>query len=241
MSKKPRTEPQQRLYVVGDIHGRLDLLTRLLSMIEADASAFPERSKKLIFLGDYIDRGLDSKGVVEHLLKPFAAKLDPVFLRGNHDDRFLALLKGDLDVIPPWLQLGGTATIASYGVRGFGPGDGHKAEKIREELTKKVPRTHRAFFEETILSVTFGDYFFVHAGLRPNVSLDRQTDEDKMWIRADFVTSNHAFEKMIVHGHTINPEPEIKNNRIGIDTGAFATGRLTCLILDGTTQSFLTT
>ncbi|HBM91426.1 MAG TPA: serine/threonine protein phosphatase [Rhodospirillaceae bacterium] len=241
MSKKPRTEPQQRLYVVGDIHGRLDLLTRLLSMIEADALAFPERNKKLVFLGDYIDRGLDSKGVVERLLNSFATGLEPVFLRGNHDDRFLALLKGDLSVVPPWLQLGGTATISSYGISGFGPGDGHKAEKIKKELAKKMPATHHAFFEETLLSVTFGDYFFVHAGLRPNIPLEKQTAEDKMWIRADFITSDHVFEKIIVHGHTINSEPEIRKNRIGLDTGAFATGRLTCLVLDGTKQSFLTT
>lgn len=143
MNKKPSTTPNQRIYVVGDIHGRADLLTRLLAMIEEDAIKHKKKNKKLVFLGDYIDRGLESKAVIDRLLAPFAAGLDPVFLRGNHDEYLLTFLKGDLSIAPRWLSLGGTACLASYGVNAFSSND--KAEKIHQDLIEKMPSNHKAF------------------------------------------------------------------------------------------------
>lgn len=239
MPTSPQTLPDQRLYAIGDIHGRLDLLNRLLSMIEADARAYPLKSRKIIFLGDYVDRGMDSRGVLARLIQPMPEGMQALFLRGNHDDMLLQFLDGEDDVLGGWLQLGGTSTLASYGVNPFSAAG--KPEILRQALIQKMPPEHRSFLEQTLFSVTLGDYTFVHAGLRPGVGMTEQTNEDKMWIRGDFLFSEQAFETMVVHGHTIKPEADIKANRIGIDTGAFATGHLTCLVLDGPEQKFLTT
>jgi serine/threonine protein phosphatase 1 len=239
MPTSPQTLPDQRLYAIGDIHGRVDLLNRLLSMIEADARQFPLKSRKIIFLGDYVDRGLDSRGVLARLIQPMPVGLEAIFLRGNHDDMLMQFLAGDDDVLSGWLQLGGASTLASYGVNPFSAAG--QPETLRQALALKVPAEHTLFLENTVFSVTFGDYTFVHAGLRPGVPLSQQTDDDKMWIRGDFLFSDFSFETMVVHGHTIKPEAEIKTNRIGIDTGAFATGHLTCLVLDGAERFQLTT
>jgi len=241
MGTRASTPPNYRLYVVGDIHGRRDLLTRLLSMIEENAARYPDKVKRLIFLGDYVDRGVESKEVLERLIQPFAAGLNPVFLRGNHDDRLLSFLKGDLSVAPAWLQLGGASTLASYGLNPFGATDPKKLPALQKSFAKAFPASHLAFLKETLYAVTYGDYYFVHAGVRPGIPLAKQKPADQMWIRGDFLNHPKGLGKMIVHGHTIQTNPEIKANRIGIDTGAFATGKLTCLIIDGTERSFLMT
>lgn len=242
MGQRARTPAKQRLYAVGDIHGRLDLLTRLLAMIEADAVRYPDKDKKLIFVGDYVDRGVESRGVIERLTGSFGQGLLPHFLRGNHDDCFLQFLNGDLSLTGSWLQLGGIATLASYGVNPFNQaGKGDKLASLQASLDRIIPQSHRVFLENTVLSLTYGDYHFVHAGVRPGVPLDRQSPEDQMWIRDEFLTYPKGLGKMIVHGHTISPEPDIHPNRIGIDTGAFATGHLTCLIMDGTNRLYLQT
>jgi serine/threonine protein phosphatase 1 len=241
MKEHPQTPQNMRLYAVGDLHGRCDLLVRLLAKIEEDALAHPDKKKKLVFLGDYVDRGLDSKGVIERLLGSFAAGLDPIFLRGNHDDMFLSFLKGHLEVAPLWLEHGGTAAAASYGVNLLNIGTKEKLEKIQKELSEKVPAEHIVFLENTIFSVAFGDYFFVHAGVRPGVPLNKQKDIDKIWIRSEFLNSGDDFGIFVIHGHSVRTMPEIKSNRIDIDTGAFATGQLTCLVLDDTERVFLTT
>lgn len=235
------TPTNTRLYAVGDIHGRLDLLTRLLAMIEQDAALYPKRLKKLIFLGDYIDRGVDSRGVLQRLIGGFGSKLEPVFLRGNHDDRLMRFLDGDLSVGPAWLELGGAATLASYGVNPFSGGKGDRLKHLHAELSKVFPAEHRAFLDNTLFAVTYGDYYFVHAGVKPGVKLEHQKPEDQMWIRGEFLDHPKGMGKMIVHGHTISAEPEVKPNRLGLDTGAFATGRLTCLIMDGTQRHYLST
>ncbi len=237
----PSTPAATRLYAIGDVHGRLDLLTRLLAMIEADATQHADKKKKLIFLGDYVDRGLDSRGVIERLTGGFAANLVPHFLRGNHEEMLLSMVKGDLSVAPVWLQLGGTATAASYGVSVFGGIQKHKAEALHKSLSEKMPPAHRLFLEDTLFAVTYGDYYFVHAGVRAGIPLEKQKPQDQLWMRGDFLASTANFGKVVVHGHTISPEPDIRPNRIGIDTGAYASGRLTCLILDGETHSFLQT
>ncbi len=241
MGKTAETPKNMRLYAVGDIHGRLDLLTRLLAMIEEDAASHVLKDKKLIFLGDYIDRGVNSRGVLQRMTEPFSNGLSPVFLRGNHDDRLLSFLDGDLDVAPAWLQLGGAATLASYGVNPFSSGKGEGFEKLYAALVKVFPPEHKAFLERTELSVTYGDYYFVHAGVKPGIKLDQQRPEDQMWIRGEFLDYPKGLGKMIIHGHTISNDPDIRPNRIGLDTGAFATGRLTCLVMDGAQRSFLTT
>ena len=241
MKHAPKTPDQHRLYVVGDIHGRVDLLDRLLAMIEADALRHGKKKLKLIFLGDYVDRGIDSRGVIERLMKNFAAKLEPIFIRGNHDDMFVQFVKGDLGIARPWLSLGGAAALGSYGINTLSGIVSGKIETLHHDVVTKVPASHIEFLENTVLSVTYGDYYFVHAGVRPGVPLEKQKPVDQMSIRGDFLFSDVAFGKIVVHGHTIKAEPEIKHNRIGIDTGAFATGILTCMVLDGTSLNFMST
>lgn len=241
MKRKISTDPNQRLYAIGDIHGRADLLARMLSMIVANARKHPDKDKKVIFLGDYIDRGFESRQVIDLLLMPLQEGLDPIFLRGNHDDYLMRFLNGDDEILPRWLTFGGQATLASYGVKMVAPGDGNKNDMLRKELKEKMPPEHKAFFKNTLTSAQFGDYFFVHAGAQPGVPLNEQSDEAKMFIRGEFLFSDYRFESIIIHGHTIKSEPEVKRNRIGIDTGAYATGVLTCVILDGTRYGFLST
>ncbi|MDX9689972.1 MAG: metallophosphoesterase family protein [Alphaproteobacteria bacterium] len=241
MKLSANSTSRQRLYAVGDIHGRIDLLSRLLAEIEADAMRHEGRKKKLIFLGDYVDRGIDSRAVLERLTQGFAAGLDPVFLRGNHEDMMLTFMKGRLEVADLWLTHGGVPTLASYGLHAFVGHPATRTPAFAKELAQKVPPHHHAFLENTIFSATFGDYYFVHAGVRPDVPLDKQKPDQQMWIRGEFLYSTHDFGKIVVHGHTIVGEPEVRPNRIDIDTGAYATGRLTCLVLDGATRSFLST
>ncbi len=242
MSKKPSTPTNHRLYAVGDIHGRLDLLNQMLGLIEDDGKKHKNKKKVVIFLGDYVDRGLDSCGVIERLIQGLSSGFLPVFIRGNHDDMFLQFLKGHLDVAPAWLSLGGAAALASYGVNSLsGVGGKGKLETLYKDVMEKVPTSHCQFLQKTIMSAAYGHYYFVHAGIRPSVPLEKQNPQDQMTIRGDFLFSDEHFGRVIVHGHTIRPEPEIKRNRIGLDTGAFATGKLTCLILDETRQEFLST
>lgn len=241
MGTRAKTPENHRLYAVGDIHGRLDLLTRLLAMIEEDAQKHPKKEKKLIFLGDYVDRGVDSRGVIERLTGTFEGGLAPLFVRGNHDDMMLRFLKGEIDVATSWLQFGGAAAVASYGINPFGLQRKEKLPTLREALTKAMPKSHREFLENTLYAVTFGDYYFVHAGVKPGVKLDKQKRENQMWIRDEFLTYPKGMGKMIVHGHTIQPQPVVKPNRIGIDTGAYASGHLTCLIMDGERRGFFST
>jgi serine/threonine protein phosphatase 1 len=238
---QPQLPEDMLLYVIGDIHGRVDLLSRLVKLIEADAAAHKVKNQELLFLGDYIDRGVDSKGVIDFLLAGLPSNMKKTFLRGNHDDAMLRFLDGDLDQTHDWLLLGGTATLVSYGTNPFRSNVIQDLKALHAAVLEKMPAPHRAFLAATGIDATRGDYFFVHAGIRPGIPLDRQTVEDRLWIRYDFLGSTLKHEKMIVHGHSILPEPDIQPNRIGIDTGAYATGTLTCLILQGATQRFLST
>lgn len=242
MSQKPSTPTNYRLYAVGDIHGRLDLLNEMIGMVEENAAQHPDKKKILIFLGDYIDRGLDSCGVIERLLQGVPDCFTPVFIRGNHEDMFLEFMHGNMEIAPSWLSLGGAAALASYGINSLsGVGGKGKLETLYKDVKAKVPQSHLDFVKKTIMSATYGHYYFVHAGIRPRVPFDKQNPVDQMTIRGDFLFSEEHFGRIIVHGHTIRPEPEIKRNRIGIDTGAFATGKLTCLVLDGTDRELLST
>jgi serine/threonine protein phosphatase 1 len=237
------TLPEGRLlYAVGDIHGRSDLLRRLLDAIAADAVASGgAAAKMLVFLGDYVDRGPDSRGVVDILLTRLPDGFDAHFLKGNHEALLLGFPYGATP-LEHWRINGGDATMASYGV------DierllvsGASANAWRSAFAEALPSTHLAFFKTLELSLSVGDYLFVHAGLRPGVPLSAQGESDLIWIRGPFLDHAGSFDQIVVHGHTPGDEPVVRPNRIGIDTGAFFTGRLTALRLEASSRRFLQT
>ncbi len=227
------------IYAIGDIHGRADLLSQLVEKITADAASL-EEAKHIVFLGDYIDRGPESRTVLDFLIQEIPSGLTPIFLRGNHEDILLRFLAGDESVCKDWLHYGGRETLASYGLsaQNFEEMD---TEKRRATLWAHIPQAHLDFLAATQFSYTSGDYFFAHAGIRPGVPLSQQTTRDLLWARHIFIPETRNYEKIIVHGHTISIEPDIQFNRIGIDTGAYASGRLTCLKLHKNTRAFLST
>lgn len=234
-----------RLYAIVDIHGRLDLLESLLSLIERDQSGRAGMPVVLIFLGDYVDRGPDSKGVVDRLIRGFASPYTPVFLKGNHEDLLLSFLN-DADTGPNWLFNGGDAALLSYGVRletiqlaAWGGPEG-LVEAVRQ-FRLVLPAAHLRFYEGLRLSCRIGGYFFTHAGVRPNVPLDQQSEHDLLWIRKEFLNSKDDFGAVVVHGHTPNRDPQDLRNRIGLDTFAVGTGKLTAAGFEGSRRWFLST
>jgi serine/threonine protein phosphatase 1 len=230
--------PDSRVYAIGDIHGQAALLDELLGMIERDGMGRPE-TNVLVFIGDYVDRGGDSKGVVDQLLN-LQSDFIVHFLRGNHDQALLDFL-ADPGSFSLWKEYGAEETLASYGVPSPGSDDHGVLRQTRDRLEQALPASHRGFFETLKFSETIGDYFFAHAGVRPGTPLDRQEERDLMWIRDDFLNSRTAFGKIVVHGHTPTHAPVVRRNRIGIDTGAYLTGRLTALVLEGKRRRFLQT
>jgi serine/threonine protein phosphatase 1 len=238
----PAVPAGQRIYAIGDIHGRLDLLDELLQMIRLDdQEQAPVHRRTLIFLGDYIDRGAESRGVVERLLTGIPSGFECICLKGNHEEFLLRSLT-DPSTVPLWMANGGMETLGSYGViRRDLPGAPIRAQYLGPALEKALPEKHLAFFRRLPLWVTFGDYFFVHAGVKPGVPLAEQDEYDCLFIRDPFLSSRSWFGKMIVHGHTPVLEPEVRSNRIGIDTGGFFTGHLTALRLEGEERGFLAT
>lgn len=235
-----------RVYAVGDIHGRADLLTTLRKKIAKDGKRAVKRAgikrKVVVYLGDYVDRGPDSFGVIEMLLNEPLDGFEEICLKGNHEDYMTKFLVGDGDGLG-WLFNGAETTIASYGIE---PGnwmdfDPETLRSLRAELSDAIPKQHLGFFKGLALSHREGGYLFVHAGIRPDVPLDDQDEEDLMWIRDDFLNSDADHAARVVHGHTISWTPEILPNRIGIDTGAFASGVLTALVVEGAETRILTT
>jgi serine/threonine protein phosphatase 1 len=229
-----------RIYAIGDMHGRLDLLERLRTVIVEDAKWHPVERKVVVYLGDYVDRGPDSRGVVDLLARDRLPGFESVFLKGNHEDSMLQFLV-DPGVAPAWMNYGGDATLYSYGVR---PPDPRKIDELlaaQKAFIEALPPEHLEFRRALKLVHIEGDYAFVHAGFREGVPIESQTPEDMMWIRNEFLLSDADFGKIAVHGHTITDHPQIRGNRIGIDTGAFATGTLTCLVLEGAERRFLAT
>jgi diadenosine tetraphosphatase ApaH/serine/threonine PP2A family protein phosphatase len=232
-----------RLYAIGDIHGRADLLRELHDMIRADAGDQRLYRKMVIYLGDYIDRGDDSPGVIDLLRAETLADagFESKCLIGNHERALLDFLQ-DPATGPGWVMNGGEATLLSYGVghpRGTGLDD--RWRWIRDRLLEGIPAAHLAFLNTLEQGHIEGGYLFVHAGIRPGVPLEKQTARDMLWIRGDFLDSKADHGVCVVHGHTVSPEPDIRPNRIGIDTGAYYSGRLTCLVLEDTTRRFLHT
>ena len=234
---RPRVPDGTRVYVVGDIHGRLDLLDEKLHKIAAYNSERPPAESTLVFVGDYVDRGVHSKGVIDRLVD-VSSRVNMVSILGNHEQMLLDFL-ADPAVLLDWVALGGLATLLSYGLRpSLQPGDDECA-RLSQELRERISDEHLMFLGSLRPSHTIGDYFFVHAGIRPGIALDKQDKNDLIWIRGEFTQSRLDHTKVIVHGHTPVARPEIKKNRINIDTGAYATGLLTCLVLEGERRSLL--
>lgn len=231
-----------RLYAIGDIHGRADLLSELLDLIRKDAARAPERRTVLVTLGDYVDRGEWSRHVVDMLLEDPLPGAELVALKGNHEELLLRFLEEPDAVSRLWLGNGGDATLRSYGIepsRYLPLGDGW--QRMSRLLAEALPEPHRRFFEALRLHHAEGGYLFVHAGIRPGLPLEEQTAETLLWVRDLFLSSEADHGSVVVHGHTVTWAPEQRANRIGIDTGAFMTGRLTCLVLSGTERRFLST
>ena len=236
-----RVPDGMRLYVIGDVHGRDDLLGQLMADIEADGRQHPDKHKILIFLGDYVDRGLQSKQVIDRLTAKRPDGFETVYLKGNHELALMQFL-GDAQFGKTWKYYGGLETLHSYGINELTLSDDPRDfERARERLVEVMPPAHLHFLETLSLSVEFGDYFFVHAGVRPGLSLARQIEDDLLWIRDDFLLSRASFGKIVVHGHTPTEGAVFRSNRIGIDTGAYMTGVLTCLVLDGASRDLLQT
>lgn len=231
-----------RVYAIGDVHGRVDLLRQLHRMIIADAAhADPAIRKLVIYLGDYVDRGLYSREVLDVLVREPVFGFDSIHLRGNHDDAFLAFLEDPVKSAA-WLRYGGDATLYSYGVRL--PAEAAAEEKLAllgERLRRAVPADHVAFLAALPYTCEVGDYLFVHAGIDPNKSIDQQDPHDMLWIRDAFLEADADFGKIVVHGHTVTEFPEVRENRIGVDTGACYTNALTCLVLQDSRHGFLST
>ena len=232
----PRVPDGLRVYAVGDVHGRADLLGRLDARVGLDAADATEAERRIVYLGDYVDRGPDSRGVIELLAGGPMPGFAAVHLKGNHEDFLLRFLK-EPAVAALWLSNGGAATLQSYGIEPAG----RDPEELAAALRATLPTGHRRFLEGLALTHEAGDYFFAHAGVRPGVPLDAQDEEDLLWIREEFLHAATDFGKVVVHGHTPGREPDIAPNHIGIDTGAFATGRLTCLVLAGAGRKLLHT
>ncbi|NWG70315.1 MAG: serine/threonine protein phosphatase [Parvularculaceae bacterium] len=233
---RSRTPKGMRIYAIGDIHGCASLLDQLLARIAAEEAA-DNVTAQLVFLGDYIDRGPDTRGVIERLLAVKADRPATVFLKGNHEDVFLAFLE-DPAANADWLEWGGEELLASYGVRTTGA-----PQDIVRRLNENMPASHLEFLRSLELTRVIGDYLFVHAGIRPGVALDQQETRDLLWIRGEFHRAPEGLrpDKVVVHGHQPVKKAIDAGWRIGVDTGACFTGKLTAVALDGAARRFIST
>ncbi len=237
-SPRPRVPDDVRVYAIGDIHGRADLLDDLLARIDADHAARVQKRRLIVVLGDLIDRGPDSAGVVERIMG--LAGPDVRVLAGNHEELMLLTLEGDREAAKVFARAGGRETILSYGVSEEAYERADFGEMI-DLMRANIPPRHVDFMKGLEDLVEIGDYAFVHAGIRPGVPLDEQRPEHLRWIRAGFLDHKQPHPRMIVHGHTITETVDERSNRIGIDTGAYASGVLTAIGLDGEDRWFIAT
>ncbi len=231
-----------RVFAIGDVHGRIDLLMALEAGILDDSRRRPHGGRDVvIYLGDYVDRGPASAEVIEHLARAPLPGFSAIHLLGNHDEALLRFL-ADAAIGPSWATFGGEATLVSYVVRSHPDLLGiERYEDMRQQLVRAMPVHHVEFLRGLKTSVEAGDYLFAHAGIRPGVPLPLQRQEDLLWIREAFLDSELDHGKVVVHGHTPTDAPVVRANRIGIDTGAFASGVLTCLALEGDQRRFIDT
>lgn len=236
----PRAPRGYRAYAIGDVHGRLDLLEQLLSDIGRDMAGRSPRKTLLIFLGDLIDRGPQSNEVVERLRTYRRPNVRTVFLAGNHEEVLMRLLSGEQGILASWLRFGGAECLKSYGVDPnaiSGMSEEHGIEAIREAF----PETHRTFLYTFADTLRFGDYLFVHAGIRPGVDLSLQNQSDLRWIRSPFLEDDADHGFVVVHGHTISDDVVERSNRVGIDTGAYRSNVLTALAIEDGKRWYLDT
>jgi serine/threonine protein phosphatase 1 len=223
-----------RVYAISDIHGRADLLNQMFTVIDADLANMPARYPLEIYLGDYIDRGPESSRTLDLLIER-SRNHQTVFLKGNHEASLFEVLR-DPAKLQDWRQFGGLQTLTSYGLRpSINPGSAEQIE-LMKQLVEIMPDAHKRFLGRLRQQFTCGDFFFVHAGVRPGIPLGEQQEEDLLWIRDEFLQSEENFGKYIVHGHTPVREPDIRPNRINIDTGAYATSNLTLLSIEGSSM-----
>jgi serine/threonine protein phosphatase 1 len=234
---RPRVPVGVRIYAIGDIHGRADLLAQVLNRIDTDLAKRPVSRGIEVFLGDYIDRGPASREVLDQL----AMRKPPhqsVFLKGNHET-YIVDVVANPSLLDDWQRFGGFETLMSYGITPSLNTDAATQMQLAVAFGKVLPESHRRFLVNLRSSYTCGDFFFTHAGVRPGIPLDEQRDEDLLWIRDDFLFCEEDFSKIVVHGHSPVRAPDIRSNRINIDTGAYATGQLTCLILEDDRIDFI--
>lgn len=238
--RRAELPPGWLAYAIGDVHGRLDLLDRLLARIEEDKAGRAADNCALIMLGDVIDRGPDSRGVVERLMQCAREPSKLVCLMGNHEEVLLRILNGERGLLQDWLLFGGAECLRSYDA------DPRSIAAMPEKralaaVRKVIPASHAHFLSTFVDTLAVGDYLFVHAGIRPGVPLEQQRQVDLRWIRSDFLTHDGDLGAVVVHGHTIAAEVVEKVNRIGLDTGAYMSGRLTAVGLQGGERWFLST
>jgi serine/threonine protein phosphatase 1 len=221
----------RRIYAIGDIHGQLDLLHALFYVIERLEAIQEAAHTHEVFLGDYVDRGPSSAGVIEWLATTATPARSRVCLRGNHE-WLMQAFKASPDAFEAWRSVGGTETLMSYGVARGVPNDRAAVTRLWREFLLKLPPAHDEFLDSLWPFYQAGDYFFVHAGLRPGVALEAQSERDMLWIRTEFLSSDHDFGLMVVHGHSPAADVVVTANRIGLDTGAYATRVLSCVMLE---------
>ena len=239
LGRKPSLPPGLRIYAIGDIHGRRDLLDELLIRTNDDIHSRPTARALHVFLGDYIDRGSASRETIDRLIE-HRAENESVLLKGNHELIAVRCLS-DRSLFDQWMRLGGAETLISYGIALGAVANGKPIAELQAAFHSALPPAHLRFFRDLKPSFACGDFFFSHAGVKPQIELSRQKENDLLWIREEFLSSHEDFGKIVVHGHTPTHEIEVEPNRINIDTGAFATGRLTCLVMENTSLSVIDT
>lgn len=236
--RTPALPDGTRIYAIGDIHGRLDLLEDLLAQTSADTRQRPVDRPLHVFLGDYIDRGPSSRETIDRLIE-HGQTSESIFLKGNHEQVAIRCLT-DPNLFEQWMRLGGLQTLVSFGIAPNAQQPRAIAE-LQAAFHAALSPSHLRFFRELRPSFDCGDFFFAHAGVRPGIDLSNQKESDLLWIRQEFLASAEDFGKVVVHGHTPARAVQVESNRIDIDTGAFATGCLTCLVIEGCSLSLIDT
>lgn len=234
----PSTDAGERIYAVGDVHGRFDLLQRMIEKIGDHSNALPPaKSLHILFLGDLIDRGPQSAQILHFLFELQRQSNRIIVLQGNHEEVLLQSLDGNVEVLNAWLRFGGLETLRSFGLSA--PAEGEDLRSYLRNVRATIPSQWVEWLRRLPLTARSGDYFFCHAGIRPGVGLRRQDREDLLWIREEFLSDRRDHGAVIVHGHSIEAAVQFRDNRIGIDTGAYRTGVLTALYLEGEKQELL--
>lgn len=239
-ARSPRGKKNERAYAIGDIHGCLKETEALLQAIKRDSDYRSPCDTHLIFLGDLIDRGPNSKGVIELLIGFPYTFASPLFIMGNHEEMMVRGLTGEPHLLPDWLDYGGYACAQSYGLAKSHL-QGQPPQALEYQLRSAIPKEHIDFLSGFLDYVMFGDYVFTHAGIRPGIPLTKQDNRTFRWIREPFLDYNGDHGFVVVHGHTVEKEVTVKANRIGLDTGAYKTGKLSAICIEEDDLSFIST